>query len=71
MGCMAGVPPHESSTPKEKSQHVQPGPWGVHLPAQEPLRHIYSHLIPSGGELQGTGTQAVGALARRGFMVVS
>ena len=34
--------------PKTKSQHVQPGPCGVHLPAQEPLRYICSHLSPRG-----------------------
>ena len=57
--------------PKTKSQHVQPGPWGVHLPDQEPLRHICSYLSPSWGDLQGSGTQATGAMARKGSMEVS
>ena len=33
--------------PQTKSQHVQPGPCGVHLPAQETLTHTCSHLRPS------------------------
>ena len=32
--------------PQTKSQHVQSGPCGVHLPAQETLIHTYSHQRP-------------------------
>ena len=48
----------EVLSPKTKSQHVQPGPWGVHLLAQEPLRHICSPLSPLWGNLQRGGPQA-------------
>ena len=44
--------------PQIKSQHVQPGPCGVHLPAQEPLRHTWSPLSPSFSDLQRGGPQA-------------
>ena len=57
--------------PQIKSQHVQPGPCGVHLPAQEPLRHICSHLSSSWGDLQRDGPPAAGAMARRGCTEVS
>ena len=48
---------HHTEVPllQTKSQHVQPGPCGVHLPAQEPPRHICSHLSPSWGDLQSSG----------------
>ena len=48
----------EVLSPKTKSQHVQPGPWGVHRLAQEPLRHICSPLSPLWGNLQRGGPQA-------------
>ena len=48
-----------------KSQHVQPGPCGVHLPAQETLTHTCSHLRPSWGDLQRGGPQAAGAMVRK------
>ena len=54
--------------PQTKSQHVQPGTCGVHLPAQELLRHICSPLSPLWDDLQSTGPQAAGAMARRGSM---
>ena len=44
--------------PQTKSQHVQPGTCGVHLPAQELLRHICSPLSPLRGNLQRGGAQA-------------
>ena len=48
-----------------KSQHVQPGPCGAHLSAQETLTHTCSHLRPSWGDLQRGGSQAAGAMVRR------
>ena len=51
--------------PQTKSQHVQPGPCGVHLPAQETLTHTCSHLRPSWGDLQRGGPQAAGAMVRK------
>ena len=57
--------------PQTKSEHVQPGPCGVHLPAQEPLRHFCNHLSCLWGDLRRDGPLAAGAMARRGCMEVS
>ena len=70
-GQEAWDPWAEVLPPQTKSQHVQPGPCGVYLSAQETLTHTCSHLRPSWGDLQRGGSQAAGAMVRRGCTEVS